>query len=291
EDSCNPNTGECEFGPPTVCDDGDACTEDSCNPYTGQCVYTPNYDCDDGDVCTDDSCDPATGECVNVDNGTCVGEAICRTPGFWGAHGGDSKNRSQNITQAVIDEVGGLNVCGVTIDNTDVGSDTSALEAMCVSVKGVSERQLVRQLTAAALNCVMSGGDSDCVGGPIEELFADCNDSCQGFASDRSINECIGEIDCFNNGGFWAGGSCTYNPGACSISGGLCDVDNDTCDGGLGDTCEPDPQESCHEVELCQVDEAGEPIEDGLCFIPPGPAGSSGECNQARKNSTYVGNY
>ncbi|MGK2924642.1 MAG: hypothetical protein ACSLE2_03390, partial [Lysobacterales bacterium] len=91
-------------------------------------------------------------------------------------------------------------------------------------------------------------------------------------------------IDCFNNGGYWAGGSCTNNPGACSISGGLCDVNNDTCDGGLGDVCEPDPQENCHERELCQE-------EGPLCFQPPGPAGSSGECNVARKNSIYVGSY
>ena len=273
-----------------TCDDSDACTTESCNSTSGLCETTDTVVCDDLDECTDDSCNSETGLCEYVDNGTC-GVAICRTPGFWATHGGTEKNRSTNITQAVIDEVGGLNVCGITIDNTEAGNDTSALEAMCVAVKGVSERQLVRQLTAAALNCVMSGGDSDCVGGPIEDLFADCNNACQGFASDLSINECIGEIDCFNNGGFWAGGSCTHNPGACSISGGLCDVDNDTCDGGLGDTCEPDPQETCHERELCQVDESGEPVDDGLCFVPPGPAGSSGECNVAKKNDIYVGSY
>jgi hypothetical protein len=219
--------------------------------------------------------------------------AICRTPGFWATHAGEEKNRSQNITQAVIDSVGGLNVCGVLITNTVELDEFSSTQAMCVAVKGVSERQLVRQLTAAALNCVMSGGDSDCVGGPIEDLYADCNEACLGNASDHSINECIGEIDCFNNGGYWAGDFCIYNPGVCSISDAVCDAEGDgsECTGGVGDVCEPDPQENCHERELCQVDANGDPVEGGLCFVPPGPAGSSGDCNIAKRDDIYVGAY
>jgi len=286
-DVCDPIDG-CVNTPGALdCDDNDVCTTDVCDPIDG-CVNTPGaLDCDDGDECTIDSCDPIEG-CVHEADPACGGEAICRTPGFWATHAGTEKNRSTNITQEVIDSVGGLNVCGTQITNTVAGNSMSAVEAMCVAVKGDTQRQLVRQLTAAALNCVMSGGDSDCVGGPIEELFADCNDACQGFASDLSMNECIGQIDCFNNGGFWADGHCTFNPGACSLSGGLCDVDDDQCAGGVGDVCEPDPQESCHERELCQVDEFGDPIDDGLCYIPPGPAGSSGECNVAKKNDVYV---
>jgi hypothetical protein len=296
-EECNTVTGECDTTSTETCDDGDACTTEECNTVTGECETTSTETCDDGDDCTEDSCDPETGECVfepltPEEAPECFpGAAICRTPGFWATHGGEEKNRSINITQAVIDSVGGLNVCGVTIDNTEAGNDTSAIEAMCVAVKGVSERQLVRQLTAAALNCVMSGGDSDCVGGPIEDLFADCNAACVGDPADHSINECIDEIDCFNNGGTFADGNCTFNPGICSDSLVLCDVDNDQCAGGAGDVCVPDPSPTCHEQELCQVDEEGEPIEDGLCFIPPGPAGSSGECNEAKKNDIFVGDY
>jgi hypothetical protein len=145
-------------------------------------------------------------------------------------------------------------------------------------------------MTAAALNCVMSGGDGACVGGPIEALYAECDAACVGDPSAYSINECIGLIDCFNNGGTIVGDQCIYNPGVCegSMEGELCDVDNPECGDLTGDVCVPDPQETCHERELCQVDEEGEPIEDGLCFIPPGPAGSAKDCNVARKNGFFL---
>ena len=67
----------CSNGPPTDCDDGNACTDDSCDPATGLCVNTPNIDCDDGDACTDDSCDPATGLCVNTPNYDCDDGDAC----------------------------------------------------------------------------------------------------------------------------------------------------------------------------------------------------------------------
>jgi hypothetical protein len=70
--------------------------------------------------------------------------------------------KSQNITQALIDAAGGLNVCGTTITNTDAGN---------------------------------------CTGVSIQSLQADCNAECVGDPSDRTMGECIDEIDCFNNGG------------------------------------------------------------------------------------------
>ena len=135
----------------------------------------------------------ATASCEVV-----VNEAICRTPGFWGTHAGTEKNRSQNITQAVIDAGGGsLSICGQTIDNTLPGNPNSAVEAMCVKVQGDSRRQLARQLTAAALNCIVSGAGADCVGLPaIADTFATCNANCLG----GDISGCIEAIDAFNNG-------------------------------------------------------------------------------------------
>ena len=64
-DSCNPNTGMCDFVDNNdPCDDGDICTEnDACN--NGVCAGTPK-DCDDFDVCTEDTCDPYTGNCTNT---------------------------------------------------------------------------------------------------------------------------------------------------------------------------------------------------------------------------------
>jgi len=212
---------------------------------------------------------------------------ICRTPGFWATHGGEEKNRSTNITQAVIDSVGYLEVCGDQITNTDAGAlwginDASAIEAMCTSPKGTLERQLVRQLTAAALNCVMSGGtDGACTGTSRAEMLSDCNAACAGGLSTRSVNECIDEIDCFNNGGTWDGASCLTGVGYCEGTDDPGPIvvcwDGNECAREVA--CIPS-METCHDLDLCLED-------TDLCFEPPGPAGSSGECKLAKKNVIY----
>ena len=293
-DSCDPATG-C-VNEAIGCDDEDACTTDSCDSETG-CVYTP-ITCDDGNLCTIDSCDPATGcvyadvecgdpecevcdpstgECVNI---CLVEEAICRTPGFYGTHAGvdPKKKNSMNITQALITAGGGsLPVCGMMLTNTDVGDPYSALETLCVSPQGDSTLQLMRQLTAMSLNCIISGGGADC-SGMMEDtagLFADCNARCDGSMSTRTVGQCINEVDCFNNGGEYVDGAC-YT-GYCSDNTAYCS------DGNLGNCadpytayCIPFP-DSCHDRDLINPDE-------GLDFEPPGPAGSSKDCNEAIKN-------
>ena len=124
---------------------------------------------------------------------------ICRTPGFWKNRSGDQDHpRSTNLTQLVIDAAGGsIDICGRSITNTNLNSVNSALEAMCVSIEGIQQRQLARQLMAAALNCVVSGGDSMCNGISIESEFQAANAACTANAGDLSFH--IGVIDDFNN--------------------------------------------------------------------------------------------
>jgi hypothetical protein len=244
-------------------------------------TFTANGVSPSGATVNDTATLPAgTCECESPNN------AICRTPGFWGTHGGTEKPRSQNITQAVINAAGGLQVCGESIVNTNVECSDSALEAICVSVKGEQQRQLIRQLTAAALNCVMSG-TNDCSGlSQIGDIFKECNLVCEGKSTAMSVTQCIGAIDCFNNGGIYKDGYCAT--GTCSNNGKPCSGD-DLSNCGInnsfvawiqGISCVP-VEGNCHERELCNED-------IGLCFEPPGPAGSSGACNKARKNSCYV---
>jgi hypothetical protein len=138
--------------------------------------------------------DEASADCEVIDN-----EEICRTPGFWGSHAGTEHPRATDLTQLVIDAAGGsLDICGQTITNTDVGNMMSALEAMCVKVQGVQRRQLARQLTAAALNCVISGGGADCSDTSVEALFAEANAACA--ANSGNLSQYIDGIDAFNNG-------------------------------------------------------------------------------------------
>lgn len=123
---------------------------------------------------------------------------ICRSPGFWSTHAGSEHPKSTDLVQLAIDAAGGsIEVCGQTLDNTDVGNMMSALEAMCVTPRGDQQLQLIRQLTAASLNCIVSGGDADCSGTSVESLWADANAAC--IADSGNLSSWIGEIDDFNN--------------------------------------------------------------------------------------------
>jgi hypothetical protein len=286
-DACDPATGECVFTPTVTCDDNNACTTDACDPATGECTFTPGPPCDDNNICTDDACDPATGECTFTPDPTndpsCVDEEICRTPGFWGTHGGTEKEgRSTNITGTLLDAFNAANdpdltVCGTLINNTTECSVNSALEAICISPKGDSRLQLGRQLTAAALNCIITnGGNGDecvpfadtagapCGGVSIEAVWNACNAACPtGVTADVDLDDdpttpdvevnCISLIDCFNNGHAidTATGECT------------------------------DDLTGCHELALDNGCEA-------LSFQPPGAAGSPRECNDSRKNCVTI---
>lgn len=127
---------------------------------------------------------------------------ICRTPGFWGTHSDDAKRRSQNITQAVIDAAGGTLgfICGTEVNTTGAGSPSSATEAMCVRIQGDQRRQVARQMTAAALNCTISGLGPDCDdGGDLAIMFQMCNEAC-ALGTNTIIGECIEFFDDLNNG-------------------------------------------------------------------------------------------
>ncbi len=70
--------GVCLPGSPSICDDGNPCTDDSCDGDKG-CVFTPNFaECDDGNTCTTkDSC--VKGNCVGLGDITCDDGNACTT--------------------------------------------------------------------------------------------------------------------------------------------------------------------------------------------------------------------
>ena len=184
-------------------------------------------------------------------------EEICRTPGFWGTHAGTENRRSTNLTQQVIDAAGGeLSVCGQTIDNTNVGNVNSAVEAMCVRIQGELQRQLARQLTAMALNCVVSGGGADCTGTSVEDLFADANAACEAGGGGPQLGSWIDQVDCFNNGGQYVDGMCVIDP---------------------------DDPNNCQNRDLREATD----IFDGVSPFP-GPAGSPRACSAANGNGIKV---
>ena len=203
---------------------------------------------------------------------------ICRTPGFFGTHGGEEKANSTNITLALLEAFNAVNdpdltICGQTITNTDVGSVNSALEAICVSPKGDSRLQLARQLMAAALNCIITNSDEPnavacpsaglegavCGGVSNEDIFNACNEACAvgdlTVTIDSEVISCIGALDCFNNGGSFE------------------------FDEALGEFACLEVADSCHD----------QPLDQGCFdFEPPGSAGSPRACNDARKNEVNI---
>jgi len=270
-DTCDANNGCVHTA--ISCDDSNACTTDTCDANNG-CVHTA-ISCDDNNSCTDDSCDANNG-CVHTPNTSCVTNEICRTPGFWGTHacpggtqsslGTCEKANSQNITQIVLDQLPGLTICGHPVNTTDL-TDTSAVEAICVAIKGDSTLQVARQLTAAALNCIVSnstgcGGAGQnatdpCTGVSVDAVFAACNDPANACAVTAVVGgttvDCISALDCFNNGGDF-------------------DVATGTCSASTN---------SCHDRLL---------VNGCFNFEPPGPAGSPKECNDARKDAITIFN-
>jgi hypothetical protein len=216
----------------------------------------------------------------------CV-EAICRTPGFWGTHGCgasirgipcEGKRSAKNITQQVIDACGDcLDVCGEIIDDTALNSADSAIEAICVSPTGDSRLQLARQLTAMALNCCISGFGSDCDDPSLSELFNGCNMACIGSEDVDEITGCIDAVDCFNNGGEYNYETGFCKIGECSITHADCE-DNGDCP--VTQSCVP-TDGNCHDRDLCNENL-------GLCFDPPGPAGSGKQCNDAIASACTV---
>ncbi len=83
KDACDGANGSCSHTPITgACDDGKPCTAKE-NCATGKCVSTTPTVCNDGNACTDDGCDPVVG-CAFVANTaacdakTCTWGDVCK---------------------------------------------------------------------------------------------------------------------------------------------------------------------------------------------------------------------
>jgi hypothetical protein len=220
----------------------------------------------------------------------------CRTPGFWGTHAGVEKPTSNNITLQVITECDGcLSICGESVTNTLLNDANSAVEAMCVSPRGDIRNQLARQLTAASLNCCVSGAGSDCSGLPMwDVVFGECNILCAAEISE-AYQICIDALDCLNNGGniLFINDEVACQTGTCEPMDTqepitqACGENLPNCPEGymcvdLEDSCHTRVLGVCDDGSICTV----ENTTDGFCDsdgskCKPGPAGSSKECSDA----------
>ena len=193
----------------------------------------------------------------------CV-DLVCRSAGFWGTHAGTECPKKQpncgsrNITRAVIDACGEcIEVCGEVVRNTEFDDADSAVEAMCIAVKSNIRLQLARQLTAASLNCCVSGAGSDCAESPAWGfIFSGCNRACAEQEAE-GYQPCIAALDCLNSGR------------------NLVNIEPVTC--------QPPLEDSCAFRPLCNDTL-------GLCFNGKQEkiAGSANACNAAIKSACSV---
>jgi hypothetical protein len=157
------------------------------------------------------ACNTASISCTVAGTGvikTATDDAVCpapgegcftHTPGFWGNH--------PEITEEFLN----VQVCGVTINNVESSSGTSAIEAICSvgqdsDILGPQVTQLVRQCTAAALNIAAStegGGNCSTEFPNLERQMAACcsaRSACTGFETAQfTVESCIEVLDAFNN--------------------------------------------------------------------------------------------
>jgi hypothetical protein len=178
-----------------------------------------------------------------------------------------------------------LNVCGEKIVNTALNDAASALEATCVSPEGNQRLQLARQLTATALNCVLSSGNSNCDGVSINAVFDVCNSQCAVSTTTADLGSgsfsCIAALDCWNNGGIFHQDTGLCQTGTCSLDGTTPCDGSSSCPlfGSLRQSCTP-LLDTCHNHPLVKS--------GSYDFDPPGPAGSVDACNLAIGNKCTV---
>lgn len=117
----------------------------------------------------------------------------------------DAKKNDLTLFQSFPSGLDGIEICGQVVSVLPQGVEgiPPVVEAICVSPSSDTNLQLGRQLTAAALNCLMSGGGADCSGTSIESVFGSCNTTCGLPSQADQTSMCIEKLDCFNNGGVW----------------------------------------------------------------------------------------
>jgi hypothetical protein len=190
-----------------------------------------------------------------------------------------------NQTARALAECGGcIVVCGEKIDTTDPNSANSVLEAMCINGVGGTTKQLVRQLTAAALNCGVSGEPCDCTSSSIAEVFSACDAACIAGTNTAVIDgntvNCVLAIDCFNVGGAFDADTNTCKIGDCIDAAGA-----DVGDCGLDESC-PAGSSCVPLANSCHAQELPESICDPV--IERCAASSPKACKTARDNSCTV---
>jgi hypothetical protein len=134
-----------------------------------------------------------------------VEACLTRTPGFWGTH--------PHVTGDFLP----VNVCGIGLDNVDLGDINSVTEALCVAPgkEGKSQKprvssqilQLYRQLAAAKLNLAATSAAGGTCDATLSEALSACGVGtldeleyvyCEASGKEISQSGCIEALASFN---------------------------------------------------------------------------------------------
>ena len=260
-DTCDAKTGACDFAAtvtPTVCDDGDTCTEqDAC--ASGKCVGAA-VKCDDGDPCTDDSCDKVKG-CVSGPNkgycddgdactekdlcsgGKCAGQAVKCDDG--NPCTDDSCDKAKGcVTQANQSKCDDGDACtkddvcaASTCEGAKIKCDDSnpCTDDTCDQVKGcVSSNNTAGCDDGDACTESDACANGSCAAG--KKLVCDDGNVCTADSCDKSKGCVTKPTEAICDDGNLCTDKDLCKAGKCTAGGPKSCDDNDTC---TTDSCEP----------------------------------------------------
>ena len=308
------------WGQPTVCDDGNPCTNDGCDPAKG-CTSSPNTAlCDDGSACTKgDVC--GNGGCAGQaldaqvaceDNNPCTTEGCDPTTGC--SHtvkvGACSDGNPCTVGDTCVDSkcIGGDNSCGCTTNSQcqdqddgdlcngtlicDVGTGKCVADptskVTCTPPEGGCSTSTCEPNTGACKVASVVDGKA-CDDGDV----CSTNDACAG-------GKCTpGKAADCDDGNVCTADSCKAKVGCVYQSTGApCDADGNACT--VGDACSakvcmPGPLKACQDGNPCTADACdkktgacghdtkaneGDPCDADLSVCTKGDACLAGVCTK-----------
>lgn len=230
--------GACQAGTPTICNDGNVCTNDSCDPKSGCIVSNNMASCDDGNACTaPDSCQggkciPGVAKVCN-DGNDCTSDTCDPTKGC--IYSNLSGNVCNDNNQCTENDVCTNGKCGgatlVCNDNNPCTNDSCVPSSGCVfsNNNGIA----CDDTNACTINDKCNAGKCSGAANPCDDGNICTADSCVAPSGCVYTNV---SINCDDKNECTTADSCKL--GACS---GNAKPDNTTCNDGnvatVGDKC------------------------------------------------------
>jgi MYXO-CTERM domain-containing protein len=299
-DTCQ--SGTCQGGQTTTCNDNNPCTSDVCDVVTGQCVADPTQDgasCpDDGLSCTSDLC--SSGVCEHpINNGSCVINGSCY------ADGDLKPTNSCLMCDASAAQTGWTPTSAgsscedgsfCTVNDTCDGSGSCSAGSARDCSSAVTECTTGAICSEVAASCLTTGDKADgttcddsngcttndqCTDGTCGGDTVACNNPnpCEAGSCDPSTGNCTFTAIANGTACVPASNACQVgvcSSGVCSTTGTISCEDNNPC---TADSC--DASTGCQNLPLSAGDACGQAAcVDDTTAAPAATCNDSASCQQ-----------